>query len=295
MSSSWRNRFQGVRPASKVESVHVETNVEPATRAIEKPVSVTLTRRNEDPFREGEEVAVIVGHQQRTIHPPLIVDLLAFNLDNRASLAKRVKISNGEEFTISLLRLRDENMGKLSGRWQLYGVANETLCCSLTFSVHPSESWLLRTIEVADFSLYEGQSRGRRRSRRPSTNRRLSKLTPKTRKVDFRLLMNYARGLAGMSVEADVLFCSESGETLFRFSQELPDISPFELIEDALELVEGRGKLPCGRYELRLLLNGIEIKRLTYICENPNLFTAEGELSDEGRQLVIAGVTIARD
>ena len=307
MGSSWQNRFQGIRPGGRAyklpDTIQKQCAVpanetSPAKKQDERAqLTISLNRQGELPFREGDEVAVTVQNMQRKIHPPLIVDLFAFHVDNRHSIAKRLKLSRNGVNSLSLLQLKDDNIGNLAGRWQLYGVANEKLCCNCSFTIRPTEAWLLRTVRIIDFSLYEslGKRRRGRGNRGNQQSRPLQRLTTQSKKVDFRLKLAYPHGLAGMLAELVVTLSDEEGNTLFQTAQELGDISPCEIFEQSIPLVEGRRKLPCGNYELRLFLNSVELRRIQYPCENPNLFTEEGELSEEGRQLVIAGVTITRD
>ena len=306
MSSSWQNRFQGVRPGGgqgQLPSVGQHDSAVPAPKPTpakqqeaKRQVTISLLRQDELPYREGEEVAVVVQNLQTQIHPPLIVDLCAFNLDNRHSVAKRVKLSRRGDHNLSLLQLKDENIGNLAGRWQLYGVAQGKLCCDCSFIVRPTESWFLRSIRVVDFSLYESTKKRRGSASRGSRQSRpLQRLTPQSKKVDFRLKLTYPRGLANMAADLRVTLCDDRGNKLFQIDEELFEISPYEIFEQSVPLVEGRRTLSCGSYELRLFINSVELRRIHYSCENPNLFTPEGELSEEGRQLVIAGVPITRD
>ncbi len=278
----------GVSKASQAPKGPLPT-VETAKPRENNPLTASFLQEREVPYHEGDEIVLQLESTYKRLHPPLVVDVVAFALNGQGRVGKRIQLSGEGSFPLTLLKLTDNSVGLQKGTWQLYVIALEKLCASLQFVISPSSSWITRNVQLLEFALLQPQ-RGRRRASTPLTG-----LSPRNKKVDLLARLQAPKGLAGLTTQVEISLWGPDGERLFSITEEINDSGLTEIFEKKISLTEGNQLLCEGIYHLSLSLNGVEVAHRQFSCDSPSLFTAEGELSEDARSLVIAGVPITRD
>jgi len=315
MTGDWQRRFAGVRPVGTAEpSLAVAPAVSAPPTASAAPtipaapcepapdapsVAIRLVGGRDDRYCDGEAVAVHIEATGLPAHPPLAVDVVAVCRDGGASggavAGKTVLRRNGDgrrpaTATVSLLAITDENVAAKSGAWHGWViVGGDRIAGTIDFHVAPSSSWLLRSVRVGELACRPAGSRGRRRQGA------LRGLGPTTRLVDLTAKLSCPRGTAGLRGEVRLELVAPSGQTVAEDVADLGDGATVELGCENVALAPPGGAVAEGEWLLVLSLDGVELDRQRLTCRRQDWFTNEGELSREGRNLVIGGVPVERD